>query len=64
MQALEKPTALTQATTSGSAQAEAPYCNFAFVLGGEFIPLHRAILAARSPYFRKMLLEQWQPLVS
>ncbi|KAL3139201.1 hypothetical protein ABBQ32_005972 [Trebouxia sp. C0010 RCD-2024] len=49
-----------EATSSGS-QAEAPYCDFAFVIGQDFIPLHRAIMAARSPYFRKMLFDQWQP---
>ena len=51
-----------QATSSGG-QVETPYCDFAFMVGGEFIPLHRAILAARSKFFRRMLLRQWQPQV-
>ena len=54
---------LLQATTSSS-QPEAPYCDFAFRTGRDYIPLHRAILAARSKYFSKMLRTQWQPLVS
>ncbi|KAL0047428.1 hypothetical protein WJX82_003178 [Trebouxia sp. C0006] len=45
--------------TSSSGQTEPPYCDFAFVLGQDFMPLHRAILAARSKFFRKMLLTQW-----
>ncbi|DBA84084.1 hypothetical protein WJX77_009279 [Trebouxia sp. C0004] len=45
--------------TSSSGQTEPPYCDFAFVLGQDFLPLHRAILAARSKFFRKMLLTQW-----
>ena len=53
---------LMQATSS-STQVEAPYCDFAFVIEGEFIPLHRAILAARSKFFRKSLQGQWQPKV-
>lgn len=50
--------------TSTSGQPEAPYCDFAFVLGKDFVPLHRAILAARSRFFKKMLLSQWQSMVS
>ncbi|DBA71696.1 TPA: hypothetical protein ACH3X2_001145 [Trebouxia sp. C0005] len=45
--------------TSSSGQTEPPYCDFAFVLGQDLMPLHRAMLAARSKFFRKMLLTQW-----
>ena len=48
----------------GSSQVEPLYCDFAFVLGVERIPLHRALLAARSTYFRKMLNTLWQPQVT
>ena len=48
----------------GSSQVEPLYCDFAFVVGGERIPLHRALLAARSTYFRKMLNTLWQPKVT
>lgn len=37
------------------------YEDLVFVLGGERIPLHRAVLAARSPFFHKMLRTAWLP---
>lgn len=46
-----------------SSQAEPLYCDFAFVIGDECILLHRALLAARSKYFKHMLTSQWQPKV-
>lgn len=48
----------------GSSQVEPLYCDFAFVVGGERISLHRALLAARSTYFRRMLNTLWQPKVT
>ena len=47
-----------------SSQAEPLYCDFAFVIGDECILLHRALLAARSKYFKHMLTSQWQPKVT
>ena len=37
------------------------YWDAVFVLAGERIPLHRAVLAARSSYFHKMLRTAWLP---
>jgi BTB/POZ domain len=37
------------------------YWDIVFVLAGERIPLHRAVLAARSPYFHRMLRTAWLP---
>jgi len=47
-----------------SAGDEAPrptYTDLVFVLNGERFELHRAILAARSPYYHKMLRTAWVP---
>ena len=48
----------------GDGQAGELWCDFAFVIQGEHIPLHRAVLAARSPFLRRRLLSQWLPKVS
>ena len=37
------------------------YWDVVFVLAGERIPLHRAVLAARSSYFHRMLRTAWLP---
>ena len=42
---------------------DAPWCDFAFEVAGERISLHRAVLAARSPFFRRMLLSDWRATV-
>ncbi len=38
---------------------EAPWFDFAFEVAGERITMHRAVMAARSPFMRKMLLTDW-----
>ena len=38
---------------------DAPWFDFAFEVAGERITMHRAIMAARSPFMRKMLLTDW-----
>ncbi|BDA48677.1 Ankyrin repeat and BTB/POZ domain-containing protein 1 [Coccomyxa sp. Obi] len=50
-----------EAPASTSRREEAPWCDFAFVVAGERITLHRAVLAARSPFFCRMLLSDWSP---
>ena len=50
-------------TIAVSRREEAPWCDFAFVVAGERITLHQAILAARSPFFCRMLLSDWRPQV-
>jgi hypothetical protein len=52
--------AISEAATVGDRREESPWCDFAFVVAGERITLHRAILAARSPFFRRQLLSDWQ----
>lgn len=44
--------------------APGQWADFEFKLPGQRIPLHRAILSARSPYFRDMLRSAWRPRVS
>ena len=39
---------------------EAPWCDFAFEVAGERITMHRAVMAARSPFMRRMLLTDWR----
>ena len=38
------------------------YADLVFVLDGERFELHRAVLAARSPYYHKMLRTAWAPV--
>lgn len=37
------------------------YTDLVFVLNGERFELHRAVLAARSPYYHRMLQTAWAP---
>ena len=39
---------------------EAPWCDFAFEVAGERVTMHRAVMAARSPFMRRMLLTDWR----
>ena len=39
---------------------EAPWCDFAFEVAGERITMHRVVMAARSPFMRRMLLTYWR----
>ncbi|KAK9830010.1 hypothetical protein WJX72_009170 [[Myrmecia] bisecta] len=41
--------------------SDVPWSDFTFHICGERIPLHRAILAARSRFFRRRLLHEWRP---
>ena len=50
------PTALR----SECRREEAPWCDFAFEVAGERITMHRAVMAARSPFMRRMLLTDWR----
>lgn len=51
-----------QVSTSQSDLSPGKFSDFAFQFQDEIIPLHRAILAARSPLFRHRLRRQWQQL--
>ncbi|CAL5223847.1 g6430 [Coccomyxa viridis] len=48
-----------EAPGSTSRREEAPWFDFAFEVAGERITMHRAIMAARSAFMRKMLLTDW-----
>ena len=39
------------------------YADLVFEIEGEAIPVHRAVLAARSRFFRKALRRQWRSKV-
>ncbi|KAK9818730.1 hypothetical protein WJX74_005054, partial [Apatococcus lobatus] len=54
------PEAQVQPSVSDGETGEM-WCDFAFVIQGERIPLHRAILAARSPFLRRRLHNRWLP---
>ena len=56
----------TLSSSAAQAQGSAPllagqWADFAFVINGVRIPLHRALLSARSPFFHHMLCTLWQP---
>ncbi|CAK0738830.1 hypothetical protein CVIRNUC_001099 [Coccomyxa viridis] len=49
-----------EAPGSTSRREEAPWCDFAFEVAGERVTMHRAVMAARSPFMRRMLLTDWR----
>ena len=44
----------------GCRREEAPWCDFAFEVARERITMHRAVMAAHSPFMRRMLLADWR----
>jgi hypothetical protein len=48
---------------SGRATEVACPADFAFVVAGERVELHRAVVAARAPLLRRQLLGLWAPQV-